>query len=284
MIKLDTSLARAHFDAGNYGEALVSADLLDGAKGLLLKACAYSEEGKFDESLSMIEEIGPLVDAEPPRIKARFYGQRALLKSKFEDYDAALVDYEAGRYWAIEAGDEFCEACIRNNLARVYGRHGRRDDAINEVNAAIRIAERLGEHAFAGRFLDQKAQILFQCGEFTDAVDVARRAVDLLTKHGNETTLNEAQTTYGKALVRLGSSYLTSDSIDGYRARKEVDLTTVLDKALIHEALERTDGHVYQAATLLDVSHSYIIKIAGKKNLTRQPRRTRRKSYIAKAK
>lgn len=277
-----TQLARALFDAGDFQAAIeTSASDLE---GLLLKASSLYDAGKYREGREVLGIAGPLIDLAEPRLKARFHGMRAAFDTKLGNDENVLVDYEAAKYWAEDAGDELCYAMARNNIAKQYAKAGRTDEALEESRAAISTAKRLNEHAFIGRFLDQRAQILFKLGRFTEAVDTAKQAVETLEKHGNETTLAEAQTTYGKALVRLGSSYLISDSIDGYLTRKEVGLATTLDKELIHQALERSNGRVYQAAKLLDVSHSYIIKIAGNENLTRQPRRTRHKSLPVKAK
>lgn len=285
MNKTGTQLARVFFDAGDFEEALRAADRdPDPLYCLLLKASAYFDAGDIQSSAKMVETLWPMIEAAPPARKAQAYGQRAAVRKRKGDLDSASTDYDAVKYWATEADDPLSFASAQNNQAKIYSECGRIEDALAESDEAIRTVTRLDAKAWLGRFLDQRAQILYEHDRFAEAVDTARQAVEILEKHGNETTLTEAQSTYGKALVRLGSSYLTSDSIDGYRARKEVGLTAALEKALIEQALKLTDGHVYRAAKLLDVSHSYVIKIAGKKHLTRKPQRTRHKSYAVKEK
>lgn len=282
MPKLKTRLARALFDAGDFSGAIEASET--DLEGLLTKAASLYDAGRHAEGRKIVELAGPLIDDAEPRLKACFYGQRAAFDAKLGNKDNVRVDYEAAKYWSEQSDDEIRHASARNNMAKQHADAGETEEAFEESRVAISTAERLGEHAYTGRFLDQRAQILLHLGQFAEAVDVARRAVDLLEKHGNETTLMEAQTTYGKALVQLGSTYLTDNSIEGYLVRKEVGLATTLDKALIHQALESTDGHVYKAAKLLHVSHSYIIKVAGDDHLARYPQRTRHKSLIIKKK
>lgn len=293
----DRALEHALFYAGDYSAALVEADALiasartdtDRAEGLLSKSRIYFDLFRYADSQSQLKAMGEMLDGLSVRLKARYYGQRAAINAKTAktdkkgrtNYDAALIDYEAGKYWAIEAGDKLCEACIRNNLSRIYSRTGRFKDALNEVHAAIQIAEQLLEHGWLGRFLDQKARILLDHNHYSSALQISRAAIGILELHGNERTLSEAQVTHGKAWVCFGTSALEGVGRDvSFRVRREAvnDLNQPLDKELIQLALERSNGHISQAADILEISHPSMISAVRNSGLVRQPKRRRAKS------
>lgn len=270
-------------ESGDHSEALIAADAeSDSSKGLLLKACALCEVGRFSDCIDLLGRIEDL-DLREPTFKHSFYHQRARAASKMGRTDAALIDYEAAKYWAAKSGDPLREANARNNLAKLYAEAGRIDEALVECHAAINTAERLNEQGLLGRYLDQKAQIFIVAGQFSNAVNVADRATRILEQHGNPSTLAEARMTCGKAHVLLGASYLdTLDPVDRCREGKAVGLNRQITEDLVQMALARTNGHVYQAAKLLGAPHASVIRITQSKKLDRIPTRRRRKSLIAK--
>jgi tetratricopeptide (TPR) repeat protein len=281
MILTDDALGRALFDAGDYEAALIEADSdPDLVKGALRKSAIYFEQIRYADALAALRTI-PDLEKSPPRLKARVYGQRAAIYVKMGKRDGPLIDYEAARYWAIEAGDELCEASVRNNLARVYSKDGRFEEALIEVDAAIRTAESLGECFWLGRFLDQKAQIFLDHKRYSDAVSTSRKAVELLELHGNKTTLSEAMITQGKAWIALGASSLNKAT--AFRVQRETvsELNPSLDKELIQLTLKNCEGHVSRAAEILGISHVAMIKAIRKHGLERHPERRRAKALAS---
>lgn len=287
----DLSLARECFETGEYDPALAVIDslVLEGRnvfKALLLKACIATERKRFRECLKILDQAGDLLDGEPAELKAKYYGQRAYTNKKLGNLDSPLVDYEAARYWAQEAGDELCEASVRNNLAKRYSELGRLNDALQESDAAIRIATDAGDVFLLGRFLDLKAQILLEHERLAEAVTVSRKAIEILEPIGNAVALDEAKSTYGKALIALGMSCLNgiSDPLETSRLRKQMaeKLFVSVDENLIRLALDRTGGRVSQAAKLLGMAHVPMMRAVEKFGLERKPKRRRGKSLIGK--
>lgn len=285
----DLEIARACFRVGEYDEVEAIADRnlenpavndADAIAFYVLKACVRTERGLFYESLELLSSAGPRLDGAAPREKALFYGQRARNYVQTGKLDAALVDYEAARVWAQEAGDLTIEARIRNNLARQYGNAGRFDDAIQEVDAAIEAARRLDDESLLGMFYDQKAQILNTAERFSESLMCSERAIGLLESHPSQA---EAINTHETALIGLLIKYCEKgDPLESFRVRRKItnSIMRPVDREVITLALQKCDGHLLNAAKLLGVHHATLLKVINKETLQSLQRRRYKKSLI----
>lgn len=287
----DLAVVRTLFTSGQYEQVIEAArplcqnaslDIETRFASYLLIASAESELGYYSESLETLKAAGPLLDNALPRQKASFYGQRAHVNAKLKKKDSPLVDYEAARFWAQEAGDQVVEARVRNNLAKRYSEIGRIVEAIAEVDAAIKIAVRLQDDHLLGRFYDQKAQVLLDDRRFVESIACSKKALMLLEGHP---ALTEARTTHGRALIALGVSFLPEPkTIEDFCIRRDAakSLQVALTPDVIKRALKGSGGHVLKAAEVLNVSHPVLIRSIEKHGIERQPIRPRRKSLIKK--
>lgn len=281
-------MARACFDLGDYQEAIALArDVLPSLRekdekfsALQLIACSQARQGMYRQSLETLAEIASLVDDLPPASRAKFFGQRAFAHSKLGSNDAALMDLEDARYWSEECGDQESLARVRNNLAKQYKQAGRFDEALAEVNVAIEFAEDFGDEILLGELCDMKAQVLVGAGSYSAATEFSERALTLLADHPS---LTEAKETYGRALIGLGVTYLErEDPIATFAAKRKASelVRCTLDENIVHLALERSNGHVSQAAKSLNVTHKAIIKFANQHGSKRLPAVPRLKSIV----
>lgn len=284
-IGLDVDVARTLFDRGDYADAHAlamrmfqeSPDLDVKIRAVLIASSCESETDKHKAALQTLGLAAPFVDLVAPVQKAKFYGQRAYLHTRLKLSDG-LIDYEAARFHALEAGDKVVEAQVRNNLAGCYRRAGRLDESLAESDAAIAIVRKLGERLLLGKFYDQKAQTLIKAGRYSDAVSIAKQSVDMLAGHPS---LEEARINYGTALVALGSENLSSDDpVATSKAKRKASsyLNVHLDPNLLQMALDRADGRVARAAQLLGVAHPFLIREIKRHKLTRRPAQRRGKS------
>lgn len=286
----DLDVARALYECGDFAESAAlaksiyqeSKDTETRFHALLRVSTCQSEQRQYSAALKTLNLAGPLLDDVAPKFKANFHGQRAYLKAKIDadNIDDALIDYAAARMFAQEAGDDRIGAQVRNNVAKRYGAAGRFDEAIIEVDAAIRMAQRLDDEILMGRFYDQKAQILIDANQYAAALVSSEKAMFLLTDHSS---LTEARTTHGRALVALGAYYLEQvDPIGAFTGKRDASqyVTVSLDANLIKLALDRTGGNVYQAAELLHVKHPSLLGSIKRFKITRSPPRRRAKSLI----
>lgn len=280
-------MARACFDLGDYAEAIRLAResllLLAGSDrfdALLLVACSQSRLGLLKQSLDTLSDIGSFVDALPAESRSKFFGQRAFAYSKLGRADKALDDLTAARFWAEEDNDQESVARVRNNLAKQYKEAGRFEEALVEVGAAIEFAKTLGDEILLGDFYDMKSQVLIDAGRFSEALIFSEHALVLLADHPS---ITEAKETYGRALIGLGVTYLEQkDPIATFAAKRRASdlVKCTLDENIVHLALERSNGHVSQAASDLNVNHKAIIKFASKHGSNRIPAVRRLKSII----
>lgn len=281
----DVEVARALFDRGDYEEARALAvrafeetdDPDVKIRALLTASSCESEQGKYKAALKTLNLAGSFLDLALPQQRAKFYGQRAYVNTKLKS-DDGLIDYEAARFHALEAGDKIIEARVRNNLAGCYRRTGRLEESILESDAAIAIVRHLGERLLLGKFYDQKAQTLISLGRYSEAVGISKQAVEMLAGHPS---LEEARLTYGLALVALGSENLSfDDPVATSKAKRKAAkyLEMRLDPVLLQTALDRVDGRVAQAAHSLGVAHPFLIREIKRHKLSRRPAQRRAKS------
>jgi tetratricopeptide (TPR) repeat protein len=254
---------------------------------VLLESSAQFDRGLYGEALRALNAGSEIIESVSPLLKAKFFAQRAVVRRKRNDKkkgdkDQALVDYEAARYWAEEAGNEMVIASIQNNLAKLYSEFDRYDDAIEASNAAIETAEHCGASIWLGRFYDQRSQILIDAKNYAQALQFSEKAMGLLAGHPSE---EEARETHGRALIGLGSSYLEhEDPLESLRSRRAAAkiIESSPDDQTIQLALDRTDGRIRQAAILLGMQHSALIKLVQQKGFSRHPQRYRGKSIFTK--
>lgn len=283
--------ARALYEVGDYEDALrvlavmmaiPDLDSVNRLGGYLLKACIEWRQQDLARSLETLGMAGPLVDSAPPELRGKYFGQRALAHRGLYQTDAALVDYEQARDCAMETADARTEASIRNNIAVIYNELGRRDEALVEIDAALKTFIRLRDDVNAGYCHDTRAQVLLSAGRYEEARHHSEKALRLLV---DDPARVGALRHYGLAMIGIGAGYLDKpESVEQFRARHHAAklIDAELNRELIQIALSRSGGHVLGAAKLLDVSHSVLIKLIAKYNLERAPKRHRRKSTITK--
>jgi tetratricopeptide (TPR) repeat protein len=280
----------AFYDSGDFSACLVELEPYVGEgipadiriPALLRQASCYSELERYADSLNSLLSLAPVIDDGTDHQRAHFYGQRAYLYRRLENVSAAMLDYEAARFWAQESGSKLAEASVRNNLAKIYSELDRSDEAIAESDAAISIASQLSDEMHLGRFYDQRAQILIDQKSYAEAIRFSEKALRLLNGHPSEA---EARTTHGRALIGLGTVYLQSeDPFASLRARRDAAklIQVTPDTELIRLALAKSDGHVSRAAQMLGMRHYALTNIVKSRKIERRPIRKRRKTLITK--
>ena len=292
VVSNDLEIARALFGSGAYEEVLsFTDDAIPRASNPresfalhLQRAAAYGEREDYRSALDVLQKAGGFIDRASPMSKGRFYCQRAYLLVKLGRCDDALVDYEEARVWAQESGDRITEATSRNNIARQYSKADRLDEAIIESDAAIAIGKTLADDWRLGRYYDQRAQILVDHDRFSEAIPFCERAVNLLADNPSAV---EARETYGRAILGLLRNFTTrEDPIEGFRARRwmATKFAAGLDEQTTRTALERSNGHVFNAAALLNITHAALLKAIKRYGLQDLQQRKLRKSIIKKNK
>ena len=123
-----------------------------------------------------------------------------------EDYlDRALIEYAASSFHYEQAGNELALARVELNLGFLFFKVGRYGQAHEHLNLARHLFLKLKDAATAAQVDDTRARTLLAQGHAAEAERIARHAVRVLERGGQQALLAEGLTTQGVALARLGN-------------------------------------------------------------------------------
>src|SRR6266478_6567840 len=122
------------------------------------------------------------------------------------DYiDRALIEYAASSFHYEQAGNELALARVELNLGSLFFKVGRYGQANEHLNVARHLFLKLKDAATAAQVDDTRALTLLAQGHAAEAERIARHAVRVLERGGQQALLAEGLTTQGVALARLGN-------------------------------------------------------------------------------
>ncbi|PYS21226.1 MAG: hypothetical protein DMF72_18125 [Acidobacteria bacterium] len=181
---------------------------------LLVRAGIIEERtGRLNDALKFYERAAPLVERSPDHaIKGSYhfaYGmvlRRLSTPENREDYlDRALIEYAASSFHYEQAGNEIALARVESNLGFLFFKSERYRQAHEHLNIARHLFVRLKDVATAAQVDDTRARTLLAQGRAADAERIARQAVRVLERGGQQALLAEGLTTQGVALARSGN-------------------------------------------------------------------------------
>jgi tetratricopeptide (TPR) repeat protein len=222
-------------------------------------------------------EAIPLFDATSnDALKGKFHNTyAAILRSlgtseRREDYtDRALVEYAAASYHFERAGHKRFQARVENNLGFLFATIQRFVEAQEHLTRARGLLVSVGDHGGAAGAEDTRAQAYLLEGKHEDAERVARRAVHVLKRGGEQTLLSEALTTHGKALARLQQTQVARAALDqaveiaqnaGNPDRGGIAAVTAIEELSPYLPVEVLQNYYKTAETLLSKSQNLSLK------------------------
>jgi len=216
-------LALCYYREGSFDEARVQLraalqvlpDGNDDLKGVLLIRAGIIEERtrRLNEALQFYNRAAPLVErSEDHALKGSYHFEYGLVLRRLsapenrEDYlDRALIEYAASSFHYEQAGNELALARVELNLGHLFFKVGRYSHAHDHLNVARHLFLKLKDAATAAQVDDTRARTLLSQGHAAEAERIARNAVRVLERGGQQALLAEALTTQGVALARLGN-------------------------------------------------------------------------------
>jgi tetratricopeptide (TPR) repeat protein len=215
-------LARALFDRGQFADAVtVLTDTLaaipDSGRARYLLGLAYQRQGNYAgamEQLARAAALEPLLG-----LNSIFQSLGALRRSQ-QDYDGAIEAFS--RRASLVPND----AMAHHELAEMYVRRGRLDEALAEHTVALMIDPRRADSHVG------VAQIQAREGRFAEAAAAARRATELAADH------KEARYVLATSLLRLGRADEGNRELQEYQ-RLQREATALQSKRLEIAALRR---------------------------------------------
>jgi CheY-like chemotaxis protein/tetratricopeptide (TPR) repeat protein len=216
-------LALCYYREGSFDEARVqlrtALHLLpegnDDLEAILLVRAGIIEERtrRFNDALEFYKRAAPLVErSDDHGLKGSFHfeyghvlGWLAAPENRQDYLDQALIEYAASSFHYEEAGNELALARVELNLGFLFFKVGRYSQAHEHLNLARHLFLKLRDSATAAQVDDTRARTLLAEGHAVEAERIARHAVRVLERGGQQALLAEALTTQGVALARLGN-------------------------------------------------------------------------------
>lgn len=299
-------LAIAYHWTGEYSEGLALVDDLLGdhvldkirCQALLAKATLQMSSPK--QALLTLANAQACCQDAGPSYHARWHNQRARALQDLKQYDQASIEFAGAASIFEESGDAGGAAMALNNLAGVYLKWGKLDEALVAVERSVSSFKTLDDPRLP-HAQDQMAQILVALGRAEEARALIDRVIPTVNGDRKELLL-ECLLTRAAALIQLGTSAGFSDvdragEIADYLGRPDLRLNVVKARKelsavyakrahvdLVKLALEQTGGQLRQAALKLGVSHKNLITFIQVHNLERKPRREAAKKSLIRRK
>jgi CheY-like chemotaxis protein/tetratricopeptide (TPR) repeat protein len=216
-------LALCYYREGAFDEARVQLQTAlhilpegnDDLKAILLVRAGIIEERtrRFNDALDFYKRAAPLVEqSDDHALKGSFHfeyghvlGWLAAPENRQDYLDQALIEYAASSFHYEEAGNELALARVESNLGFLFFKVGRYRQAHEHLNLARHLFLKLRDSATAAQVDDTRARTLLAEGHAAEAERIARHAVRVLERGGQQALLAEGLTTQGVALARLGN-------------------------------------------------------------------------------
>ncbi len=196
-------------------EALTTLDDSDGdLKAVTLLRLATVEEVSFrsTDALHLLAEAAPLfASSKNHTIQGRFHNEfGTVLKNlgaveQNSNYiDRALIEYAAASYHFEQAGHRRYQGCVENNLGFLFCTIGKYNEAHEHIDRAQALFTSLKDVSRLAGVDETRARVFLAEGRVGEAERLARAAVGVLERGGEQSLLAEALTTLGVALARGG--------------------------------------------------------------------------------
>ena len=216
-------LALCYYREGSFDEARIQLRTAlhilpegnDDLQAILLVRAGIVEERtrRFNDALELYKRAAPLVEqSDDHALKGSFHfeyghvlGWLAAPENRQDYLDQALIEYAASSFHYEEAGNELALARVESNLGFLFFKVGRYGQAHEHLNLARHLFLKLKDAATAAQVDDTRARTLLAQGHFAEAERIARHAVRVLERGGQQALLAEALTTLGVALARSGN-------------------------------------------------------------------------------
>jgi CheY-like chemotaxis protein len=199
-----------------FAEALTRLDDQDvDLKAVTLVRSAVLEQmaNRLNDGLHILTTAAPLFEASTNlTLKGKFHNEFGMvlkdlgLAEQRQDYiDRALIEFAAASFYFEQAGHARYQACVENNLGFLFGMIRKFVEAHEHLDRAQALFTHLNDNVHLAQVEETRARVMLAEGTVAKAEKIAKSAVQMLEKGGEQSLLAEALTTHGTALARLGN-------------------------------------------------------------------------------
>jgi CheY-like chemotaxis protein len=167
---------------------------------------------RLSDALRLLIEAAPLFEGlNNHAVNERFHNEFATVLKNLgavehrSDYiDCALIEYAAASYHFEHSGHRRYQGCVENNLGMLFCTAGKYAEAHEHLDRAQALFTSLKDVCHLAGIDETRARVCLAEGKVGEAEKLARAAVGVLERGGEQSLLAEALTTQGTALARLG--------------------------------------------------------------------------------
>lgn len=183
---------------------------------LLRSAIVEFSSNRLEESLSLLNEVAPLVVWNSNHVlRGKYHVHLAMTLEKLgttgtlddskprADYmDRALVEYSAAGFHFEQAGHARYSARVENNLGMLFLALNRFEDSHDHLDRGVRLFRELNDIGSVAQLTETRARVFLTEQRNIEAEQTAHETVCMLADGGEQGFLAEALTTRGVALAR----------------------------------------------------------------------------------
>jgi tetratricopeptide (TPR) repeat protein len=181
------------------------------AKILIRRSIVEVWESRYYEALGILREAEPVFNSANDALRGRWHGQMALVLDKLataernaDRYDQAIVEYTAAIYHYEQAKHERYCATNLNNLAMLFYKLGRYQNAHEHLDRAQLVFTRLRDPGILAQVDETRARVLVAEKKYRDADRIIRGVIKTFEKGGESALLADALAVQGVVWARLG--------------------------------------------------------------------------------
>jgi two-component system chemotaxis response regulator CheY len=179
---------------------------------LLRLAAVEGSLKRYNDALRIDLEAAPLfAESTNNAHRGKFHNQFGfVLKNlgaieKRQDYiDRALIEFAAASFYFEQVGHARYQGCVENNLGMLFGTARKFAEAHEHLDRAQALFTGMKDISRTAGVDETRARVLLAEGRTAEAERLARSAVQILERGGEQSLLAEALTTHGIALARGG--------------------------------------------------------------------------------
>ena len=181
------------------------------AKILIRRSLIETWAGRYHDALEVLRAAEPFFAGLNDALKGRWHGQMALALRRIgvaegrADYlDRAIIEHTAAIYHYELAGHERYCAVNLNNLAMLFYRLGRYQEAHEHLDRAVEIFKRLKDPGNLAQVNETRARVLVAEQRYAEVEQIIESAIKVFERGGEQSCLADALTIQATALARLG--------------------------------------------------------------------------------
>jgi tetratricopeptide (TPR) repeat protein len=182
------------------------------ARALLKLITVEWSDSRYNVALDILTDNASLFERVTNHtIRANYHNELAIVlrnlatPEKREDYfQQAISEYEQADHHLKLANNIIYRAEVKNNLGFLFHKLSRFKKAHEYLDQARRLTASIKDKIGVAQIDESRAQVFIAEGRFKEAEAVARHAVKVLGKSGQQCLLADALITHGIALARLG--------------------------------------------------------------------------------